>query len=364
MWDVVLVRAMKNALPPTSAAMRTGMSTVARMKPLVRTRSMYSRLAMSQMLCMDLASGLGELGGALYGGNENLFERGLDDLEARDVGAARDGLCEHRLRAFGRVKPDLGDARIVACVGDIAAAQEAVVTAEDSLHVVARIARFDLAHGAGEDKPALIDKCDGVAEFLHLIHAVRGEEHSAALCADLYQRAHEQLGIDRVEAAEGLVHNDKLGLMQQRCDELNLLLHALGELFGLLVEGLGNLQALAPVAGPLARSAFIQPVKLAEESELVEHLHLLVETALFRQIADTVEQRAREGLVEEADGAGVGHGHADHHADGAGLAGAVGSEQAEHGAGLNGEGKVIDRYLRIVDPADVAEFDNGHPNLV
>ena len=44
----------------------------------------------------------------------------------------------------------------------------------------------------------------------------------------------QQRGVDRVEAAEGLVHDDEVGLVQQRGDELDLLLHALGELFGLL----------------------------------------------------------------------------------------------------------------------------------
>jgi hypothetical protein len=100
MCDVVLVRAMKNALPPTSAAMKHGMSTVARMKPLVRTRSMYSRLAMSQMLCMNLASGLGELGSSLHRGDKDLFESGLDDLEPCDVRAARNSFSEKRLSAL------------------------------------------------------------------------------------------------------------------------------------------------------------------------------------------------------------------------------------------------------------------------
>src|SRR5581483_3260822 len=101
MCELVLVRVMKNALPPTSAAMKHGMRTVARMKPLVRTRSMYSRLAMSQILCMDLASGFGELGSSLHGGDEDLFERGLNDFETSDVGAARDGFGEQRLRVVG-----------------------------------------------------------------------------------------------------------------------------------------------------------------------------------------------------------------------------------------------------------------------
>ena len=52
---------------------------------------------------------------------------------------------------------------------------------------------------------------------------------------------------------------------------------------------------------------------------------------------------AIEGLAEEVDGAGVGNRHADHHADGGGLAGAVGAEEAEHAAGFDGEAEVLRR---------------------
>src|SRR5580658_5912042 len=90
MCELVLVRDMKYALPPMRAAIRHGMRTVARMKPRVRTRSMYSRFAMSQTLCMNLASGLGELRRSFYGGDEDLFECGLKDLKAGDVCASRD----------------------------------------------------------------------------------------------------------------------------------------------------------------------------------------------------------------------------------------------------------------------------------
>ena len=105
---------------------------------------------------------------------------------------------------------------------------------------------------------------------------------------------------------------------------------------------------------------FVEAVKLAEEDELVDDLHLLVEAALFRQVADAMKRAAVEGFVEERDRAGVGHGHADHHADGGGFAGAVGAEQAEHRARLNGEREAFDRDFRAVDFADVVKFDDGH----
>ena len=51
--------------------------------------------------------------------------------------------------------------------------------------------------------------------------------------------------------------------------------------------------------GALARLLRRQPVQLAEEDQLVEDLHLLVEAALLGQIAHALQALALEGLVEE-----------------------------------------------------------------
>ena len=101
-------------------------------------------------------------------------------------------------------------------------------------------------------------------------------------------------------------------------------------------------------------------MQLAEEGELVQDVHLLVEAAFLGQVADASQDRAGEGPVEERDRAGVGHGDADHHADGAGLARAVGAEQAEHRPRLDGEGEVLHRDLGVVDLANVLKLDDGH----
>ena len=64
------------------APMRTGMRMVVMRKALVRTRSRYSRFAMSQTLCIDFAS---------YGFDKYLFKRRLHDFEAGDA-RLRDGV--------------------------------------------------------------------------------------------------------------------------------------------------------------------------------------------------------------------------------------------------------------------------------
>ncbi len=65
---------------------------------------------------------------------------------------------------------------------------------------------------------------------------------SACSCDDLF----DQAGVDRVEPCEGLVHDDKVGFVQQRGDELGLLLHPLAQLLHLLAPVLVEVHALEP----------------------------------------------------------------------------------------------------------------------
>src|SRR5271157_2730007 len=84
---------MEPTMPPP---MRTGMRIVEMRKALVRTRSRYSRFAMSQTLCIDFASGNSFLGFRCYFFDKDLFERGLHDFEASDAGTG-DGCGEEGL---------------------------------------------------------------------------------------------------------------------------------------------------------------------------------------------------------------------------------------------------------------------------
>jgi hypothetical protein len=205
-----------------------------------------------------------------------------------------------------------------------------------------------------------VDEADVVAHLFDLIHAVGGEEDGFALGAEVDEGVLQEGGVDGIEAGEGLVHDDEVGLVEEGGDELDLLLHALGEVFGALVDGLSDLEAVAPDVGALAGGGGVEAVKLAEEDELVHDLHLLVKAALFGEVADALEAVAAKGLAEELDGAGVRHGDADHHADGGGLTGAVGAEEAEHGSGLDGEAHVVDGDFSVVDLADVMQLDDWH----
>src|SRR6185437_3722617 len=108
------------------------------------------------------------------------------------------------------------------------------------LDAVIGITRLDLAHSARENEIAVMDERDRVTELFNLVHAMRGEENGAALVAKVNERVLQDGCVDGIETAEGLVHDDEFGFVQQRRNELDLLLHSLGELFGLFADRSGN----------------------------------------------------------------------------------------------------------------------------
>ena len=63
----------------------------------------------------------------------------------------------------------------------------------------------------------------------------------------------------RVEARERLVEDQDLRVVDDRRDELDLLLHALGELVDLLVEPGAQLHLVEPVRDPLLRASRGRP---------------------------------------------------------------------------------------------------------
>ena len=83
-------------------------------------------------------------------------------------------------------------------------------------HVVALVAALDLAHLAGQHRLAVVDQADGVAQLLHLVHAMGRKQDRLALILQLQQRPLHQHRIHRIEAAERLVHHDQARIVQQR----------------------------------------------------------------------------------------------------------------------------------------------------
>jgi len=86
---------------------------------------------------------------------------------------------------------------------------------------------FDIARRPGHHDPPVIDDRDGVAQLFGLIELVGAEDECLATIAQLEEGTLEESDVDRVQAAERLVHEQDIGVVQHGRDELDLLLVAL-----------------------------------------------------------------------------------------------------------------------------------------
>ena len=78
------------------------------------------------------------------------------------------------------------------------------------------------------------------------------EEHRAPRAGEVDDHVLHDLAVDRIETAERLVEEDQLGVVEQGAGELDLLLHALGEVLDLVIGPVVEPEPLEPRVGPLS----------------------------------------------------------------------------------------------------------------
>src|ERR1041384_1323189 len=347
---VPLARRSSSAGSTVNVVMSSGSSTVEMTNARVLTRSMNSRRITARILCtrlLLLRRRHRRVGAHL--GDEDRLQRRLHHLEAGKPHVSFDQRPEQpvgirprrqlRLRARavvvhpldqGAVAQDLRGAVAVAAEGegDVPSAELLLHLGERPIHHL----------------PPPRDDHDVIAHPLGLLHDVGREEHRLPAPCQLDDHVLHHLAVHRVEPAEGLVQQDQVGIVQQRADELDLLLHPLGEILHPLHGPVGDAEALQPLPGLLPRRAPRDALRFSEEGEMIAHPHLLVEAALLGEVADARrEVAARRLAAEERDPALVGRQNVEHHPDGGALAGAVGSEQAEDAACRHFHGEIVDR---------------------
>src|SRR5262249_15772829 len=127
---------------------------------------------------------------------------------------------------------------------------------------------------------------DPVAHPFCLFHDVRGEEHSPPLAGDFDHHVFHELAVHRIQAAHGLIEDGQFGFAQPCADELNLLLHSLGEILNLFPGPIPQAQPLEP--GPSATHTVdtTESPDLPQEGQVIQDPHLPVESPFFRQISD------------------------------------------------------------------------------
>ncbi len=87
---------------------------------------------------------------------------------------------------------------------------------------------------------ALVNHHDLLAQLLGMRHDMGGEDDGRAALLLLGNQLLQQAHAHRIQAAEGLVENQQVGLMNDGGDELHPLQHALGQVLALLGSGVGK----------------------------------------------------------------------------------------------------------------------------
>ena len=184
---------------------------------------------------------------------------------------------------------------------------------------------------------------------LDLVEHVAGDEHAAALVAELADELDQVGAGDRVGAAQRLVEEDERRVVGDRLGDLRPLPHAAAHLPHALA-GVGlHADAAERPRRPLARLDGAKALEAGEGGDEVEAAHVLVEAILLGAEAEVAEDLgALEGIAApEPDIAGVGPELAGDQLDHRRLAGAVRAEEADHPG--------VELEVELVEGAHLAE---------
>src|SRR5271156_1746280 len=314
-------------------------------KPFVFTRVTYSRLMISQSLRM---------GGFL---DEDFVERRFEQLEPDDLRSRLHGGSQNFLRVRARFQFGFHARGEPVHGGNRGVIQKSIGTREFDVRGVLAVGLLDRAQVAIENAAAVIDQANGIAHFLDLLHAMPRENDCRASVAHFEHHVLDRGGVHGIKPGERLVQNDDRRAVNHRSDELHFLLHAFREIHDLFFRPFAQLETLEPFAGAAVGLRFRKAVQRGEKNNQGADLHSGIEAALLGQVADRVARFIADRLAENQYRALVRNENIHDHADGGGLAGAVGSEQSEDGALAHTQVDAADRVDRVVRFADV--FDRG-----
>ena len=230
--------------------------------------------------------------------------------------------------------------------------------------------RSQRGNGAFQHDPAVGHDADAVADALHLLQLVRREEDGDALAgAQLLDDAEQPDDAGGVESERGVVQDDEAGPLEQHVGEAEALPHAARVLRDGLVGRVLKLDRIEQLGDAGFRLAAGYPVELGGEAEVLRAGHVAVEAHGLGKVADLplhCERVARGVVTADADGPCSGLSEAEHHEDAGALAGAVGAEEAEHLAFVDGEVDLVHRGERAValgEPAGLYQRAHRLPSL-
>ena len=178
-----------------------------------------------------------------------------------------------------------------------------------------------------------------------------GHEHDrlARLAPDVQQLEVHLFPRQRVERAERLVHQDQLGIMDQRAGDRGALLHAAGQLVGIFVGEPVEPHQCEKIARARAAFRHGKAEDLGGQQHVVDDAAPLEQERLLKHHADVARRIERLRRRADAQGAGIVRMQSGQNLEKRGLAAAGGTDQRHQLAGRDVEGGL--RYGEELAPA-------------
>ena len=215
-----------------------------------------------------------------------------------------------------------------------------------------------LLHPAGRHQASVLDDRHRLADALHELELVRGEDHRHASGRVLGEHARQHVHADGIEAGERLVEHEQLGIVHHRRGQLHALLVAERELLDAISGAVAQAEAIDPALGRGHRRGGPDAVQPGEVHELVAHAHLRVQPALLRHVAEPRTGFEVDRPAVEEHLAAIRREHAEHDPHRRGLSGAVWTDEPEHLPRLDTERDPVQRDDVAVPPGEVPQFQH------
>src|SRR5262249_31050066 len=133
------------------------------------------------------------------------------------------------------------------------------------------VARYELARAALGDEPAAVHDRESRAQALRLLHEVRGEHDGLALREELLEPLPDEVARLRIESRGGLVHEDQVGIVDQRARERESALHSARERLDARRPARGEARELEQARDALAYRAFRDAEVAAVHEQVLLH---------------------------------------------------------------------------------------------